>query len=213
MRCTTTRCSCRRPANFLLTGASGPAPSPGERHGGRPPQLNAGVRPIGHVRLRLREVRAQAAIMAKGESCSLAIAPHFDWLRRLRSCGEPVLVPASTLWNLTTGQRFDRESSSCDLVSFWIFGLSHTGSRSGRAATVRVALPAVALGCRHYSILHSHVEGRDQAVEMQRTLSDRRPNYALNLTVRPVTRLAVAAQPRISSNGGGQGAYPPRPAG
>ena len=37
-------------------------------------------------------------------------------------------------------------------------------------------------------------------------------NKRMNLTVRPVTRLAVAPTP-ISSNGGGQGACPSRPAG
>jgi hypothetical protein len=38
-------------------------------------------------------------------------------------------------------------------------------------------------------------------------------NYAMNLPVRPVTRLADTAPPRISSNGGGQVARPSRPAG
>ena len=38
-------------------------------------------------------------------------------------------------------------------------------------------------------------------------------NNAMNPTVRPVTRLAVLAPPRISSNGHAQGARPSRPAG
>ena len=40
-----------------------------------------------------------------------------------------------------------------------------------------------------------------------------KPNYALNLTVRPVTRLAGVAPPHSTSNGGAQVARPSRPAG
>ena len=38
-------------------------------------------------------------------------------------------------------------------------------------------------------------------------------NKRVNLTGRPVTRLAGEAPPHISANGGGQGARPSRPAG
>ena len=40
-----------------------------------------------------------------------------------------------------------------------------------------------------------------------------RPNYRVNLTVRPVTRLAVQAPPHTCPQGHAQGARPSRPAG
>ena len=92
--------------------------------------------------------------------------------------------------------RQGRAHAAYNLGLYYIRG---RGVRRNRAAALRWYRRAAELGDREaFQSLHS-----------LRTA----PNNAMNLPVRPVTRLAVLAPPRISSKGGGQGARPSRPAG